>query len=257
MKRGRLLLVIGIPLALILISTTIFLLPKITKPNPGPKVVATKVVTPIHSACPAGAGTCVGQASGDMDADGHADRVGITWQPKTCQTGTPSSCQMVAHIILDSGHVIDTQIPWNYTGEWNVTSLQFLGLSDVNGNGRDEIFLELDDGCEACSIVIPYELHQGTLQPLDFPGVDTTMSFGLSVGWGGYGAGFTCHVVNGLHQVLYVSWPITDNMATEQIYQANPDGTESLIRQDTAAYTQQQLNALGGAHCPGLSNPSN
>ena len=151
----------------------------------------------LPSPCPPTAGTCLGTKTADVDGDGTPDQVGVTYKPDACQNGVTSSCQITIHVVLDNGNVVEGSIPWTSPGE--PTSLHFYGLSDLKGDGKSEVFVWATGACSLCSLLYVYELKQGALQPLQFSDNSRLAIANTSVG-----AGFTCQVVNGKHQVLSV-----------------------------------------------------
>jgi hypothetical protein len=206
----------------------------------------------LYPPCPTIAGACVGIHSGDMDADGIPDRVGITYGPNNCQAGVASSCRIGIRVVLDNGGVVDGLVPWTPPGV--PASLDYLGLSDIRGDGRSVVFLYATGSCSECGTLFTYELKQGALQPLSFSNGSLSIDSGIN------GNGFTCRVVKGVHQVLSVTIPNYAGgtspgsyTATENVYQPDSNGRMVLSNQRAVTYTQQQANAAVGAHCKGLN----
>ncbi len=185
--------------------------------------------------CPPSAGTCLGIRSGDMDGDGRSDQVGVTFKP--------GSDQFVVYVVLATGQAFAKVVSPTYQQAVNnhdvYTSASFLGLSDIDGNGKDEVVIRpiCDDSCGYVAL----ELLQGSLQSVPFYGLSGDGITADEVG------AIVCSVVNGIHQVsVYYQYATPGGIG---VYQPDGKGGMKLV-------SFKQGGAIPGpvgTHCPGLA----
>lgn len=204
---------------------------------------------PLPSPCPASAGTCLGTRSGDVDGDGLPDKVGVTYPSQCLSPGAP--CKVTVRVVLATGqlYLYSFQVS---TATGPVNNVSYLGLTNMLGDKRSEIFLTYSGCSSGCGRVYSLEYLHGSLQPIPFYGGGN----GLRDDNGGLPSGFTCRLTGGNYQVVTFISEVsfgTDGPAIEDVYQSDGNGGMRFVSEQTVSLTAAQASVLNGAHCPGLS----
>ncbi|MFI7455434.1 FG-GAP repeat domain-containing protein [Nonomuraea sp. NPDC049714] len=118
--------------------------PATEQPAPHARAAATELSFPERqSSCPEIFGRCLGARFADVDGDGRRDVVGLTF---SSADSTPDALgTLVAHVLLADG-TVRREALYPYSSHSDVLSqVGWIGLSDVNGDGRAELFVAHSD----------------------------------------------------------------------------------------------------------------
>lgn len=196
------------------------------------------------SACPPGPEMCLGTRTGDMVGDG-TDQIGITYTRGSCDFLGCTFSNLTIHVVTASGGKIDYAVP-PYPDPTPVplTNPKFLGVTDMDGNGRVEIILTFSGCADGCNYYA-YEYLNGQMQPMPF--------YGSTQGGDGLQQAFKCSVVNGVHQVTATyEFQVPGESHPAITYQADGKGGMRYVSEQNITSQQAQQEGLG-TNCPGLS----
>ncbi|MDT3445881.1 MULTISPECIES: hypothetical protein [unclassified Pseudofrankia] len=210
--------------------------------------------------CPAAAGKCLGVRSGDVDGDGRADQVGLTFREPT--VGSPPSnlhSTLGVHAVLAS-----TGQRHDVTADAVSIDVRWLGLSDVDGDGRVEVFVVVGGGAHS-QTASPFEFRDATMRPSVGDLREVALDGAIISS-----AGITCRTVGGVAQVTQWGAHLTTPPDEAPVYR----GTETTyiadaghvpragtarqvsytgtLRADGGPQEPREFATLAGAHCPGL-----
>jgi len=207
--------------------------------------------------CPVEAGLCLSSRAADIDNDGRPDPIGLLYNESLpLSAGSASTKSLSARARLSKGGFLNQRLQASMVGN----TAKLIGTTDVNGDGRQDLFVTTSAGAHGATVGI-YEYLDGKLQPLrsDFGGslsVDSSIS---SI------AGFSCTTQNGVAQLISIlAGQTTDSQRyeVEQVVYKFQDGVMRRASSQTTTYPAnlsagyatppKAVNDLAGARCGNL-----
>ena len=206
--------------------------------------------TPAIPACPAEGARCAGQDRGDVDGDGSIDAVGLYAPPG----GGRDPVTVTVRVVFGSGGMAEYPV----TGV--AAAPQLLGVTDLNGDGRDEIAYLYDSGASFGWGWFVGSDGGGGLGPVGF-GEEQPLMGGAATVVGG----FSCPDVDGDgRREVVLSSGYTDDGVTAQVRRQvyRWEGTVLVLAEDvpgTASVGDDDGDGVpdyregrSGVDCPGL-----
>lgn len=199
----------------------------------------------------------VGTRTGDLDGDGKNDRISLD----LCRAEgiAHGGHKLVAKMTLADGGQLKQAVSRNA----DQGAVKWVGISDVNGDGRGEVFV-VDVAGPHSQHVLALEFRDGrlTLVPGGL-GQSLYLDSSLSTN-----SGFRCKTVRGHRQVVVTSADIDSTqrparyVGEEETFQATSTGEMKKIMDKPVSYPalpnsgwyrpSKQVDAFVGAHCRGL-----
>lgn len=202
------------------------------------------ITHPAPSACPPGPEVCLGTRAGNVVGDG-TDQIGVTYTRGSCDFLGCAFSNLTIHVVTASGGKIDYAVP-PYPDPTPVplTNPKFLGVTDMDGNGRVEVILTFSGCADGCNYYA-YEYLNGQMQPMPF--------YGSTQGGDGLQQAFKCSVVNGVHRVTATyEFQVPGESHPAITYQADGKGGMRYVSEQNITSQQAQQEGLG-TNCLGLS----
>ncbi len=197
------------------------------------------------SACSAGSGECLGTRIGDVVGDG-TDQIGVTYIKGSFDYLGCIFSNLTIHVVTANGGKIDYAVP-PYPDPTPVplTNPKFLGVTDMDGDGRVEVILTFSGCADGCNYYA-YEYLNGQMQPMPF--------YGSPQGGDGLQQAFKCSVVNGAYQVTATyEFQVPGESHPAVTYQADGKGGMQYVSEQNITLQQAGQEGLG-TNCPGLSS---
>lgn len=218
----------------------------------------------IRSMCPSDDGSpCLaevdkkvdlGSRSGDIDGDGESEEVSLTFE--VTKGGTN---KLVVSTTPTSGKRID----WLVNPDTEESVAKWLGITDINGDGRDEILVVFSAGAHS-ELIRALEYSNNGLAPLrggfgDALSIDRSLASYL---------GFSCEKSSGRSRLITSGFSLNWDSSPPQyeggqsVYEADAGGAMNLVDERDINYSavlidgqpsaSKAVTDLAGAHCPGL-----
>jgi hypothetical protein len=203
-----------------------------------------------------GIGKSLGERIGDIDGDGRQDRIALS----RCVASTSSGQKLIADVHLGSGESFVQMISDRADG-----NAGWLGISDINGDGRGDILAVSYGGVHSQWVVpIEYLDHRLIVIPGDFEpdGLNIDSSIATS-------AGFMCSKADGHVQIMQTEVALSD-FSVNSVYEGtvntftlDANGVFRKVAEKPLSFatinvdngvpgTPSEVRALVGAHCPKL-----
>lgn len=168
-------------------------------------------------------GTCLGKREGDFDGDGKSDKIALI-----------RSDDLYANVIFGNGEVKAYEIVDQKTVESvlpGTSGFSNWSVVDVNGNGRDDLFVGVKSPKGYLNFLAQRELWNGEFTPT--PGLSTNNYPDL--GWENgeiyWHASVTCREINGKTQLVTISYSNGDEFGViERVHEADSSGRLKQIR---------------------------
>jgi hypothetical protein len=204
-----------------------------------------KFLSILPSPCPASAGICLGTHTGDVDGDGRPDEVGLTYAKGSCSFLGCEFTNLTIHVALANGDTINYPVPLSAnpdTIRGPITNPKFVGLSDMDGDGKVEVILTYS-GCEDGCDYWAYELVGGRMQRMPF--------YGSPQDHDGLQQAFKCSVNGGVYQVTTTyGFQAPGESHPAITYQSDGKGGMRYLSQHMVTIEQAKQEGLVGANCP-------